>query len=242
MRSLKVSEIAERAGVSIRTLHYYEELGLLEPGRTASGHRRYGRAAIERLQQIRSLQQLGFSLAQIQALFAGQRVAPEKIVDELLAKVAQQREALKRLETQLRRLSRLLRGKRSDDAEAVDVLLQTLEAMTMVEKHLSPEQLEQIDALHDDAGEAGAKWQFALDGLRAEMEAGTDPGHPKVKALVETWHEAAAAFMPAGDEAVHEAVMRLLHDEPEARREHGLDDALFAYLGRALAPDEHRDS
>ena len=43
------------------------------------------------------------------------------------------------------------------------------------------------------------------------------------------------------DEALHKSVMQLLHDEPEARKEHGLDDALFAYLGRALAPAEHPD-
>ena len=71
MRPLKVSELARRAGVSVRTLHYYEEVGLIAPARTESGHRRYGRAAIERLQQIRSLQQLGFSLSQIHALFGG---------------------------------------------------------------------------------------------------------------------------------------------------------------------------
>jgi DNA-binding transcriptional MerR regulator len=239
MKPLKVSEIARRAGVSVRTLHYYEELGLLEPGRTESGHRRYGRAAIERLQQVRSLQQLGFSLSQIRALFGGQNIAPEQIVAEQLAKIEEQRRTLARLKTQLQHLHRLLRGKQRNDAEAVEVLLKTLEAMTMYEKHLTPEQLQKVHDLHEAAGDAGAKWQTALDGLRVEMDAGTDPGDPKVKKLAERWHEAASAFMPAEDEAAHKGAMQALHDEPKARREHGLDDALFAYLGRALAPDEH---
>ena len=150
-----------------------------------------------------------------------------------------QRQALARLETQLQHLHRLLQGEQRNDTEAVDVLLKTLEAMTMYEKHLPPEQLQQVNALHEAAGDAGAKWQAALDGLRAEMDAGTDPGVPKVKVLAERWHEAASAFMPADDEAAHKGAMQLLHDEPKARQEHGLDDALFAYLGRALAPDEH---
>jgi len=241
MKPLKVSEIARRAGVSVRTLHYYEELGLLEPGRTGSGHRRYGRASIERLQQVRSLQQLGFSLSQVRALFDGQSIAPEQIVAEQLAKIEQQRRALARLKTQLQHLHRLLQGKQRNDAEAVEVLLKTLEAMTMYEKHMTPEQLQKVHEMHEAAGDAGARWQAALDGLRVEMDAGTDPGDPKVKELDERWHEAASAFMPADDEAAHKGAMQALHDEPEARREHGLDDALFAYLGRALAPGEHAE-
>lgn len=239
MRPLKVSEIARRTGVSIRTLHYYEELGLLEPARTESGHRRYNEAAIERLQQIRSLQQLGLSLSQIDALFSGQVVAPEQIVADHLARIQEQREALARLETQLQHLCRLLQGGQTNGTEAVDVLLKTLEAMTMYEKHLTAEQLEQVNASHQTAGDSAEKWQAALDGLRVEMDAGTDPGDPKVKVLVERWHEAASAFMPADDEAAHKGILQLLHDEPTARQDHGLDDALFAYLGRALAPDEH---
>jgi DNA-binding transcriptional MerR regulator len=239
MSSLKIGEMARRAGVSVRTLHYYEEIGLLEPGRSDSGHRLYGRAAIERLQQIRSLQQLGLSLSEIDALLSGQSISPERIVADHIAEVQSQREALSQLETQLQHLQRLLRGGPKDDAAAIKVFLATLEAMTMYEKHLSEEQLQNVNAMHDEAGDAAVAWQSALDGLRVEMNAGTDPADAKVKALAEQWHEAAAAFMPADDEALHQSVMQLLHDEPQARKEHGLDDALFAYLGRALAPTEH---
>ncbi|MFC1708321.1 MerR family transcriptional regulator [Planctomycetota bacterium] len=241
MRPLKVSELAKSAGVSVRTLHYYEEIGLLKPARTSAGHRRYGIAAIERLQQILSLRQLGFSLSRIDALLGGEAVAPERTVADHLAQIRAQRAALARLEKQLEHLYRLLRSGRTNDTEAVDALLKTLEAMTMYEKHLTPEHLQQVDALHETAGDAATKWQSALDGLRVEMEAGTNLADPKVRTLVEQWHDAAAAFMPSGDEAAHKGVMQLLHDEPQARKDHGLDDALFSYLGRALAPAEHAE-
>ncbi len=239
MKPLKVSELASSAGVSIRTLHYYEEIGLLTPARTSSGHRRYGRAAIERLQQIRSLQQLGFSLSRIETLLGGGAMAPEQIVADHLAQIQAQHVALSRLETQLEHLLRLLQSGPTNNTEAAAVLLKTLEAMTMYEKHLTPEQLQQVNANHQAAGDAATMWQAALDGLRVEMEAGTDPADPKVKALAEKWHDAAAAFMPAGDEAAHQAMMKMLHDEPQARKDHGLDDALFTFLGRAMAPAEH---
>ena len=52
--------------MSVRTLHYYEEIGLLTPsGRTAAGHRLHTPVDIQRLQQIRSLQQLGLPLSPI---------------------------------------------------------------------------------------------------------------------------------------------------------------------------------
>lgn len=59
----RVGELAKRTGVSVRTLHWYEEIGLLSPSqRSEAGHRLYAAEDLGRLQQIQSLRQLGFSL------------------------------------------------------------------------------------------------------------------------------------------------------------------------------------
>jgi DNA-binding transcriptional MerR regulator len=64
--ALRVGELAERAGVSVRTLHHYEAIGLLVPSaRTDAGHRRYARSDIARLARIRALTALGFSLDEV---------------------------------------------------------------------------------------------------------------------------------------------------------------------------------
>ena len=240
-KELKIGEVAQRAGVSVRTLRYYEEIGLLIPTeRTASGHRLYGPTAVERLQQIRSLQQLGLNLSEVDALLRGKEISPQRIVADHLAQVRAQRDALALLENQLQRLSELLTQAPRDDAHAVEIFLSTMEAMTMYEKYLTPEQLEDVNKRHAAASEsAQEEWNAALSGLRVEMSAGTDPGDPKVVALVERWHKAAAAFMPPDDESAHEGIMKVLHEQPEALEEHGLDAELFAYIGRSLAPAEH---
>jgi DNA-binding transcriptional MerR regulator len=63
---MQVGELAEASGVSIRTLHYYEEIGLLRPcRRTASGYRLYGETEVLRLQQILIRRELGFALNDI---------------------------------------------------------------------------------------------------------------------------------------------------------------------------------
>ncbi len=61
-----IKQLADLAGVSVRTLHYYDEVGLLKPqSRSASGYRYYGEEAIVRLQQIMFFRELGFSLEEI---------------------------------------------------------------------------------------------------------------------------------------------------------------------------------
>ena len=63
---MKIGELGRRAGVSSKTIRYYESLGLLaEPDRTPSGYRDYDDGALERLRFIRSAQASGLSLTEI---------------------------------------------------------------------------------------------------------------------------------------------------------------------------------
>jgi DNA-binding transcriptional MerR regulator/uncharacterized glyoxalase superfamily protein PhnB len=62
----KVGELAEAAGLTVRTLHYYEEIGLLVASeRSGAGHRLYTEADVERLYRICLLRRLGFALADV---------------------------------------------------------------------------------------------------------------------------------------------------------------------------------
>lgn len=69
---LKVSEFAEKAGVTVRTLHHYDRLGLLKPSeRNAAGYRLYGERDLVRLQQIATLKFIGLPLKQIKDVLDG---------------------------------------------------------------------------------------------------------------------------------------------------------------------------
>jgi DNA-binding transcriptional MerR regulator len=64
-----IGDVAELAGVSIRTLRHYDEIGLIVPsGRTDAGYRLYDRAELDRLQEVLVWRQLGFPLAEIQRM------------------------------------------------------------------------------------------------------------------------------------------------------------------------------
>src|SRR5215472_1255988 len=69
--SLKIGEVAERGGVSIQTIRYYEREGLLpEPPRLASGYRMFPETTVHRVRFIKRAQELGFSLAEIRDLLS----------------------------------------------------------------------------------------------------------------------------------------------------------------------------
>src|SRR5215470_9100615 len=67
--SLTVSEVARLANVSVRALHFYDEIGLVRPsGRSQAGYRLYSPADLQRLQQVMSFKVLGFPLEEISRL------------------------------------------------------------------------------------------------------------------------------------------------------------------------------
>jgi MerR family transcriptional regulator, thiopeptide resistance regulator len=67
--SYTVGAVARMSGVTVRTLHHYDEIGLLTPGgRSDAGYRRYGEADLDRLQRILFFRELGFGLDQIKSV------------------------------------------------------------------------------------------------------------------------------------------------------------------------------
>ena len=78
---MRVGELAKAVGKTVRAMHLYEELGLLDPrARSEGGFRLYGPEAVARIQWIVKLQAIGFTLAEIQGFvkdFQGAKSAPE---------------------------------------------------------------------------------------------------------------------------------------------------------------------
>ncbi|WP_088102092.1 MerR family transcriptional regulator [Halalkalibacter urbisdiaboli] len=68
---MKVRELADLVGISVRTLHYYDEIGLLSPdGTTEAGYRLYSTENVEMLQQILFFRELGFPLKEIRDIIS----------------------------------------------------------------------------------------------------------------------------------------------------------------------------
>ncbi|CAM5672128.1 MerR family transcriptional regulator OS=Streptomyces alboniger OX=132473 GN=CP975_19610 PE=4 SV=1 [Streptomyces alboniger] len=99
-----VGQVAGFAGVTVRTLHHYDEIGLLAPGgRSRAGHRRYSDADLDRLQQILFYRELGFPLDQVAALLddpdADPRAHLRRRHELLTARIARLQEMAAAVET-----------------------------------------------------------------------------------------------------------------------------------------------
>ncbi|MHA7876187.1 MerR family transcriptional regulator [Roseivivax sp.] len=69
--ALRRSDLARRTGCNLETIRYYESVGLMpDPPRTASGHRRYGPAHVERLSFVMRARDLGFTMEEIRGLLS----------------------------------------------------------------------------------------------------------------------------------------------------------------------------
>src|ERR1700675_313077 len=89
--ALRVGELAKRTGLTIRTLHHYDEIGLLKPSlHSESGHRLYTASDVARLQQVLSLRQLAFSLEEIRDCLGRPGFSPLEVVRHHVARLREQ--------------------------------------------------------------------------------------------------------------------------------------------------------
>lgn len=112
--TMRIGELAEATGLTVRALRHYEAVGLLEPvARSDSGYRRYDADDAERLYAIVALRRIGLSLAQIREMLAAAPARLTETLDRHVADVRTQTESLRELETVLRRIRRELGASRS---------------------------------------------------------------------------------------------------------------------------------
>jgi len=237
MQTWKVGALARQTGLTVRTLHHYDEIGLLSPSlRTGAGHRLYTADDLGRLLQILSLRQLGLSLDDVRVSLA----RPESTLQQVLGlHIARLRERIDLQQRLCRRLETVVERLRTAETVSVDDFIQTLEAMTMFEKHFTPEQLQEIHARGEQIGperirEVEAEWPRLIAQVRAEMEKGTDPASAAVQDLARRWKELLREFT-GGNPGTQKGLNTMYAEEPEVRSRTGIDPALMDYIGKAFA-------
>ncbi len=223
-RTYTVRQLAEMAGVSVRTLHHYDQIGLLAPSaRTEAGYRLYGQADLLRLQQILFFRELDLPLAEIQAILN------DPGFDQVTA--LQQHRLL--VQARLERLGALL--------TTID---RTIAKLTEVDMSLTDEELyegfpkeqverwkREVDEQYDPAlvaesnrrvrAMSKAQWNDvkaegdAISRRMAELM-GRDPAAPEVQATIARQHAWIERFYPCSAE-MFEGLGQHYADHPEFR-------------------------
>lgn len=232
--NFKVGELAQRAGLTVRTLHHWDEIGLLRPsGRTPSGHRLYEEADLARLHRIRSLRFLGFGLEDTARLLERPERHLAALIHGRLAELDEQIELARKLKSQLETFARRLERA---EAMSLDEMMNQLELMKMYEKHYTQEQLAQLEARRHELGEeaieaAQQEWPRLIAEVESLRDAGVPAANPRMRPLATRWMELVEAFT-GGDPGIAAAARRS-YEDPAMQQKGGLDPSLFAYVREA---------
>jgi DNA-binding transcriptional MerR regulator len=211
----KVGSLARATGLTVRTLHHYEHLGLLpSAARTEGRQRLYDEGDVRKLYRIRALTELGLSLAEVRRTLEG-KGAP-------LAALLRSHRA--RVEAELLRLEQLrdLLDHASSQTEKnvpAEELLATIEAMSKVMRRKSGKNAE-------------ARWRKLGVQLRACMKSGAAPSSRRAQSLARIARDLIAEFS-GGDREVEAALSTLRKSGPTKTLE-GWTPALIRYLDEAL--------
>ncbi len=233
---LKVGELARRSGLTVRTLHHWDEIGLLRPSRhTAAGHRLYEKKDVARLHRICSLRFLGFGLAEIARLLERPERHLAGLIRGRLADLEAQIELAQSLKSKLETFAQRLEA---EQLLTLDEMMNQLELMKMYEKYYTPDQLTRLEerrrALGPEAiAAAEEEWPRLIADVQALRSAGVAPGDPKAQALAARWMALVEAFT-GGDPGIAAAASKL-YQEPGAQQKQGLDPEIFAYIREARA-------
>jgi DNA-binding transcriptional MerR regulator len=233
----KVGELAAATGVTVRTLHHFDEIGLLRPaGRSPAGHRLYTTDDVRRLYRILALRQLGMPLSEIAAALDGPVDDLEPAMRAQLAQVEQHIHGQQQLR---QRLVALLDALRRTGKPSIDQLIAVMEAM-MHASYFSPDQLARLRQRHREAGDEGfarwkQRWTEVVAEVHAHIEAGTDPADAAAQETARHWQHLMDR-MSDGDRGIVSAIYAKLDGEgPETATRGVVSAPAWEYVKRALA-------
>ena len=241
----RVSEFAEKTGVTVRTLHHYDRLGLLKPSRrTDAGHRLYGDRDFVRLEQIVTLKFIGLPLRQIKELL-------DRGDPDLKSALQFQRRLLleKRLQVEaaiqaIEEAERSFKSGIAPDLASLKKIIEVMERhnnMEWTKKYYSEEAQAKIaERGRNWTPELQAKveqdWKALFADVEAAIAANLDPASAKAKALAQRWSELVRGFT-GGDPEVQRGVNKLYADEANWPQNFTkpFSDEVWQYIRKAMA-------
>jgi len=239
--TLKVGDLARRTGLTVRTLHHYDEIGLLSPSRrTRSGHRLYALSEVRRLQQIASLRQVGLSLEEIRRCLDRPEYTLEQVLEMQIQRLHDEMTRQRRLCTLLEGLRDRIRNEAGE--LSLEDLMESVQATLDFGKYYSPEQLEQIarrgaELGPERIGRVQVAWQELFAAFGRAMEEGQDPTSAEVQVLAHRAHALVEEFT-GGDPGIRSGLARMYEAEGGenlmARQGSPLREGLWDYYVAAM--------
>jgi MerR family transcriptional regulator, thiopeptide resistance regulator len=223
-RVWRVGELAAEAGLTVRTLHHYDRIGLVCPAqRSGTGHRLYTGADVERLYQVLALRQLGLGLDRIAEVLAGAVGMPQVLAahrDHLAARLA----AMRDLHTLVAVLADTARNRPDASPDRfLELIRRTVMVDDTVKQYFTEQQLAQLaerrEQLGDERiGQVESAWAELIPQVDAALAAGMDPASPEAGRLAARWMALLAGFH-GGDDGLRDSLYRMHTENAERIRQ-----------------------
>ncbi|SAK84598.1 MerR family transcriptional regulator [Caballeronia hypogeia] len=228
---LKVGELAKKSGMTVRTLHHYDAIGLLTPSaRADNGYRLYNRDDIARLHRIQALRGFGLSLADIGAYLTRPDTSLAELIARQIDMLDREVERAMRLRARLHDLHGMLMDGR--EPELAD-WLNTLELMTMFDRYFSQEELDRMP-MYRKSQTQQSEWPELVAEVRALMDAGAPPADARARALADRWMTLLARDTN-NDPRLLAKLNRMHDNEPSMQASIGISPELRDYVIRSFS-------
>lgn len=250
---LSIGQCAGKTGLSVRTLRYWEQCGLLKPARRAdSSHRMYAAGDLARIHRIVILKKLGMKLLDIARFLEEDRINPARLLEvQMMALQRRRHEAAEAIRLIERIMDRAAGGEHldletfcnlvratnneEDDMEAHEKILQqyfSAGKIREIEKRAEGISQEQQDAY-------AAMWRDLIGDVEKAAADGLDPGDSVARALLQRYRGLIATFTQ-GDPETEESMRKMYADRanwPKQTKPHFTDSAM-AFLKAVSAAHE----
>jgi len=235
MKLLKIGELAEKSGVTVRTLHHYDKIELLRPkSLSESGHRLYSGSDIERLQQILSLKSLGLSLTQITSVLKGKDTDLEEVLKIQSKSLEIKIRGLKKVE----KLVQLILKKYSTEKKVeTKYLLKFIREVSDMENIYTPEQLKKLQArleqYPNQVKEVETAWPILFKKFEDAMQEGLSAEDPEVQKLAQQAQKFIEMFT-GGDKEIEKNLDKAHeHNKTNAYNTWGVKKEVFEFADKA---------
>lgn len=238
---MRIGQLAERTGMTVRTLRYYEEIGLVGPAdRTPAGQRVYGPDDVERLYQVALLRSLGLPLDDVRTSLRCDPFELRALMADHMASLDAQLTAQQRLRSRLAHLADQLES----PEDTTGALLNVLEDMTMtqptVDRRLSILVCADIDTAFDHLIEV-----FALGPGEVSRDEDGNAVHAAIRAGDgEVWlHPESEEFGLASPSHLGgaSATMAVMVDDVDAHHQHAVERGATIRYGPVDQPYGYRE-
>ncbi|MEI4801243.1 MerR family transcriptional regulator [Bacillus sp. NPDC077411] len=243
MEMISIQQLTKETSVTVRTLRYYDQIGLLEPsGKTEGGHRLYSERDVWKLQQILFLKEMGFPLKEIMNMLETERVNVKEFLQQQLLFVREEQQKFSRMEKMLQAVlySNELEGELNWDMmfELMQLSQQSPRMRQLFQQQVFSQEEEHLLKNLPNMSEQNAEvqeWIILLKRMRQLMQKKKAPSDAEVQGITGIILEKCRE-MANGDEAFLDKLWEVRKSKEESKRMnmYPIEEELLQYMDTAF--------